>query len=261
MASARFYWKNVTLESGTTVSASSEATGYAATNGKNAKRGLPWRSTVGTGSPTYTMLFSSRTIKAIVLVNWKGIAGGTIKVEYRVGAGAYANFGDAGTGLMPTPSPNRTRLVALVHTAGVTATEIRVTFQQPGSPVSDYAEIGVPFLVDSTGYFEPAAKLSNDRAMQPIDPSVVRASVGGQRQAWKKQKLLTLTGAWVILPRADLDTLLQVWDQNGATDPIVFTQASDTMDQTIYGTLVAKPSHKHVAGNQWSWQATVEESA
>ncbi|MEO8483320.1 MAG: hypothetical protein ABI634_13995 [Acidobacteriota bacterium] len=260
MASARFIWKNVTLEAASTVSASTEATGYPATNAKNSKRGLPWRSATSTANQTFTALFSSRLVTAVALVNWKGHTGGTIKAEYRVGAGAYSNFG-GGTGLFTLTSPNRTRLIVLYSAAGVTATEIRITFTQPGSPVTEYVEIGVPFIADSTGYFEPTAKLSNDRGIQPVDPSLVRAAVGGQRQAWKKQKTIVLTGSWIILPRADLDTLMQVWDQNGATDPIIFTQASDTLDQTIYGTLVARPTHKHVAGNQWAWQATIEEAA
>lgn len=256
---ARLLWKNLATRSGTTVAASSAATGYPATNGQNTKRGLPWRSTTTTGNHDYTATFAATSIQAVGIVNPLAHTGGTVKAEYKNGGGAYANFG-GGTGLFTIPSSLRTRLVILYAAAGVTATDVTFTFTNTGA-VSSYVEIGVPLIVPAANFFEPSAKLSNERGIEPIDPSLRREALGGQRQAWKRQKTLTLSGLWPVLPRADLDTFMQMWDEVGATDPIVFAQAASSIDQTIYGTLMARPQYKHVGGDQWALRLSVEEAA
>jgi hypothetical protein len=140
MASARFVYDNEVTKAGVTIAASSAASGYPAAYLSNRARWKPWRSGTSTGDQTVTVTFpTSKTVKAIAIVNYLAHVGGSIKAEYWTGA-AWANFA-GGTGLFTLPASNRTKVVVLWDTTGVSTTQIRITFTNTGA-VNAYVELG-----------------------------------------------------------------------------------------------------------------------
>jgi hypothetical protein len=236
------------------VSSTSATPGYASTNLYNgSKRNLVWRSDTGTGDQWVEVAFgSSKTVLGMVAVNHLIHAGGSLKGQYWTGA-AWADLST-----FSTPSSNRTRLTHIFPSQATT--KVRFYFVNTAA-VAQAVELGVAFVVDATGYFAPTRRLSNERSTEPMDPSVMAASLGGQRQFWKRQKTVSLPGRFPAMPQSEADTFQQIWDLVGKTDPIVYCRFPTSLDQSVYGYLPENPSITHVAGSQWDVDLTVDEAA
>ncbi len=257
MAKARILHSNVVLEAATTLVASASATGYAVTNLKNPhKRTLVWRSSTTTGDQTVTASFSARTIKAVALVNWLIHAGGSVKVEYRNG-GAYAAFG-GGSGVFTIPDPARTRVTALYDTAGVTATDIRITFTNTAA-VSAYVELGVLVIADSAGYLASTVNVSDPFGHDQVDPSEARAALGGQEWFNERPNYLEFSLGYRWLPAAQKDALIAIYDDHGRRLPVVFAVDPSSPNLTVYGRFAGKLGVDHVTRDQWHVDVPIRE--
>lgn len=258
MARARLLFANVGVEAATTFAASASATGYAVTNLKNHKRWLPWRSSTTTGNQTVTMTFSARTIKAVFLLNWLIHAGGSVKVEYKNGGGGYANFG-GGTGIFTIPSPTITNVTGIYDTAGVTATDIRITFTNTAA-VSAYVELGGLFVVDSNGYHQATVNLTDDLVFDPIDPSEERVAKGGQRYFNEREQFLNMQAVFEWITASQKDELLAIRAAVGKRTPVIFAADPDDMNKTVYGRFAPNFPLRHKNLDQWSVTVPFEEA-
>lgn len=258
MSKLRALFDNLTLGSGVSVAASSTATGYAATNLLNAKRGLPWRSSTTTSNQTVTITFgAAKTLKAIFLINPKAQAGGTILVETKNGGGAYSAFG-GGTGLVALSTTARTRLTGIWHPAGTVATDIRITFSTSGA--SDYAELGVVFAADASGYFDATVNVTDDYRYQPIDLSEVAVSIGGQEQIWRKSHLLTLSTTFAYIGSTQTTALWALHDTVGTSTSLILAVDPDNLDEIAYGRLTTFEP-RHLVRDQWAVDMAFREAA
>lgn len=259
MAKARICWKNVALETATTVVASASASGYAATNLKSNKRSLPWRSSTTTGNQTVTFSFSARTINAVFLLDSLIHAGGSVKIEYKNGGGGYAAL-DGGTGVCTFPSPNRTNLTGLYNTTGVTATDIRVTFTNTAT-VSAYVELGLVFITDSTGYFTATVNLTDALGLDQADPSIERVARGGQKFFLRLDTFIRFNVRFEWIPSTQQDAMLAIRDTVGRREPVIFAVDPSDLNQTVYARLIdAEFGSDHGKVNQWHRTFTVEEA-
>jgi hypothetical protein len=259
VAKARICWANVALESATSVAASASATGYAATNLLNDKRSLPWRSSTTTGDQTVTFSFSARTIHAVFLLNALIHAGGSVKVEYKNGGGGYAAL-DGGTGVCTFPSPNRTNLTGLYKTAGVTATDIRITFTNTGA-VSAYVQLGLAFIADSAGYFTATVNVTDALGLDQIDPSIERVALGGQKFFRQLDSFIRFAVQFQWIPSSQQDSMLAIRDAVGRRQPVIFAVDHDDLNKTVYARLIeADFGSDHGKLDQWHRRFVVEEA-
>lgn len=258
MAKARVLFSNLTLAASTTLAASASATGYAVTNLKNHKRHLPWRSDAATGNQTVTVTFSVADIVAVVLIDPVIHAGGSVKVELKNGGGAYADFG-GGSGVFTIPSPHRTGLVAKWNTAGVTATDARITFTNTGA-VAAAVELGGLWVVTEDGIFVATINLTDNLGLEVVDPSVESVALGGQQEFDSRDPFDRYGVEFVWLPAAQKDELLAITDAIGRHTPAVFALDPDDDNFTILARLQKAGQLRHATRDQWHVSLDLQEA-
>jgi hypothetical protein len=228
MAKTRVLYRNLAWDPTVTVASTGDASGYPATNALSQKRSLPWRSTTTTGNQSITFTFSgSKTVLAIVAGNYKIHTGGTLTAQWANG-GAFTSLGT-----FTIPSSNRTKLVALFVSQA--CTQIRFLFTNTGS-VNEFVELGLPVIVDATGYFQATVNYADGLNLVPTDPSPATTSVGGQEQSRTLPSYLQFTAQFIDVPEAtDFTSWLAIRDYVGCRLPFVLALDPDNPDKIVFG--------------------------
>lgn len=253
MAKARLLSRNVVLEAATTLTASSEATGYAATNLKNNKRGLPWRSSTGTGDQSIEAAFSSRTIRAVGLLNPVPHTGGDIILDVDTGSGYGGGIGSFDL------SAIRTNL-SVYYLNATTVIKVKAIFDNVGA-VNTFAQLGGLFIVDSNGYYEFPVNVSDKLAYAPMDPSEEAVALGGQKFFNERSPFLALRSRCEWVTAAQKDAILAVRDEVGKRTPVIFAVDPDDLDLTIFGRFGAQAfPAEHGTNDRWHLDTSIEEA-
>lgn len=246
---------NYCLESGVVFTPSNpSATGYSEARLANSMRGRQWRGGTGTQSMV-AALAAADTVSSIYLINSVPHVGGTVLAETKSGGGSYSNFG-GGTGLFTYPASNRTKLVALYSTSGVTADHVRITFTDTAA-TGTRPEIGVLYVGH---YLEPTQSVKPGPTIPPFDPSDIAYSAGGQKFSSKRANYQTPTATYSPLSATDRDALMQAFDLVGSNEPVVFTIDPTSVDLTWYGYLSISVGHNANSRDQWAIGVKLEEA-
>lgn len=247
MAKARFCY--VHLVPTATITASSEVANRPASFLKSLARWKKWRSSTSTGDQSVVFDFVvTRTIRAIVLVDWKAHGGGTIKAETWNGSSyvLFANF------TLPTFNP--TRAIAVWNTTGVSTSRVRIYFTNAG-PSNDYVELGAVFAGD---YYQPTYNLIDGFQVEPVDPSEERASVDGQVETQQRTKYHVIRGTFETEPADQFIEFRRVFETIGRHTPFVLAVNPDDPDEIFYAKLQQLPA-KHDFGQYWTLQLAARE--
>ncbi len=245
----RLLWDNETLKSGVTISSSSEATGYQDDYVSNRARWKIWRSATSTSDQWVKYdLGSNKTMKAIFIVNYKYHTGGTIRVQ----AHATDSWGTPTVNeLLTTPSFNPTGVIGAFFSSQ-SLRWVRVFFDQPGTPVNEYVELGLAF---AGSYLEPANSVYKRFPVRRVDPSQVIHAIDGQEEVQTRSKFFEFAGEFRYRSETEKDNFATAFDTIGGGLPFFFVVDTTDPDLQFYGRFIESLNMDHdtlKSGETWS---------
>ena len=225
-----------------TLTASSEATALPVEASQDVDRSYIWRSLTETGTQEIDIdLGSVLAVTAAAVANVKLVGTGVLELYERGDGGSPGSA----TLVDTLSTQDGDRRTAYVHFGSESHRHWQLKWTNPTS-ASDYAELGFAFLGT---YFEPAVNVNPPR-MAESDPSVVRASVDGQRRTAARTRVLSGAWQWTDISAADRDSLAALWTSHGARIPLFATLDTSLDWTTVFHYLTAnlEQPFKPVAG-------------
>jgi hypothetical protein len=222
-----------------TLTASSEATGHAATNLNSSSRFRDWRSSTATSEATMQFDFgSAKQLYGFGAIDATTFAGGGISVEYK------QNSGDPWTVLAPLPFPAFNPTNTAVLWRSVSARYVLYRFTNPAA-VSAYAQLGVAFIAGAL--LKPARSVAPGAAVHRVDPSEHRRSIGGQRSSVVRSKYHVMDFTFHLRSTFERDGLAQLFNTLGTTEPAIWALDPDDW-RVVYGVLATPFEAAHRSG-------------
>lgn len=201
MSRIRFGYQNDLTAVGVVITASTFVTALPPSNAPIPDRTLVWRSTTTTSDQWIAFdLGAAAVVTAACVANPKLHQGGSLKVQ-------YSTDGSNWTDVSALPAADADSKVTFLWVASISARYWRFYFTNT-SAVSDYAEIGYPFIGQ---YFEPTVNVSLGASTRLTTPfgtmSTVLETPGGQRSTTARARRASGTLSWMALGDADLASL------------------------------------------------------
>lgn len=237
MAGIRLLYSNLALTA--TLTASSAATGHAASNLNSSSRFRDWRSATDTVEQTMQFdLGSTKTLFGFGAIDATLFSGGQISVEHKL------NSGDPWTVLGPIPiaSFNPTGTSVLWRT--ISARYVLYRFTNP-SAVSAYAQLGVGFIAGAQ--WVPTRSVAPGATVTRIDPSVPRRAIGGQRTSVVRSKYHVMGFTFHLRTPAERNTFAEIYNSVGTTEPNIWALDPDDW-RVVYGVLSTPLEVAHRVG-------------
>lgn len=241
-------YRNWAWESGVTITASSAATGYPASNLGASEPWKIWRSTVTTGDQWVKFdLGTSRALAACFLRNVLIHTGGSVRFQ----ANATDSWGSPTINTAFTiPSTARTRVLSLLF-ASQSLRWVRILFVNTGA-VSQAVELGVAF---PTSPLTMSVGVGRGVTLARADLSLHLVSIGGQRQVDRRSQQFSLQVDPNALEETERDQMLALFDTVGTFLP--WFLMLDTVDQNLcfYGRIIDGLPVQHLAETADAWSS------
>lgn len=248
MASSRFAYRNWAWESGATITASSEATGYPASNLRSPASWKIWRSTATTGDQWVKIdLGQARALTGCLLRYALLHAGGTVHFQ----ANATDSWGAPTINTAFTvPATSRTRVLALFF-ASQSLRWVRIYFTNT-AVVSQAVELGVVFPTET---LTMPRKVRHGMLMGVTDLSLQVPSLSGQQQTDRRPQRFDLSIDPNDMEATTRDALLDLVQLVGTHTPIFVVVEDDNPNLAVYGRFVGGVGFKHVPHSMDWWTA------
>jgi hypothetical protein len=224
-----FYWQN--WFDSATVTASSEATDYAAANLQNRWATFDWRSTAAdtAGEWIKANLGSAKAVKSIILEHMNLRAGDTVALEGNAtdawGAPSYS------LPITITAAMVAAGRIVITLAAAQTYQWWRLTMADAGNP-DGYLSASRVYLGPC---FEPGLRYGPTPTQVRDSASEVGESSGGQSSAVKRPKRWTYDLPITILGQTDADAYADMDDECGIDTPLwVCFDSTDEPTNTVY---------------------------
>ena len=239
---ARLLYKNFVLDAGVTVTASSAATGYPATNLLSPARFQKWRSASGVGNQNVDFDFlTNRTFNVIALADVKKHTGGSLKSQYWDGSAWVDLF------FIDVLTPNPTGVSAVFFTNQIRS-KVRLLFTNT-TAVNEYVEIGV---VSIAAYYEPVVSILRGWGLTYVAPDDVVRTPGGQRTAERRAPYAVIRGS-MSEPDSERPTLVDVARTVGKHTPVFLAINPDDVQNFMwYGRFDKPPDLSQITVGQWA---------
>lgn len=234
---SRFAYRNWAWESGVTVTASAEATGYPATNLSSSASWKIWRSSVTVGDQWVKFdLGASRAMTGCLLRYASLHVGGSVRFQ----ANATDTWGSPTIDTVFTvPSTVRSRNLSLFF-ATQTQRWVRIYFTNTAA-VSQAVELGIAFPSDPLTLTYP---VRDGVSINIADLTLNLSSIGGQQQADRRAQRITYAVDPNVLDPTTRSALIDVMIAVGTALPFFFILDDSDPNLMNYGRLV----------NGWAFQ-------
>ena len=231
MSTTLLFLYNNLLDSAT-LTASSEATGFPASNLKNPFRTKTWK-TAGATAGTATLEInhgSAKSINAIALTGYPDwlAAPGTLLMEYGDDGITYAEHDDLTWVAPTTPGGNKGTIIAKITAQNHQYNRLSVV-----NAAGDW-NLGRLFVGTC---FEPARTYGYGYEEEVVDPSLISQTIGGQDHADEIERYRIARASGIILTQAQWVLYQAMINAVGTRKELfaAFDYTGDKAERTLYG--------------------------
>lgn len=247
MATKILFLYNNLLDSAT-LTASSAATGFPASNLQNPFRTKVWR-TAGATAGTANLVIDHGSAKAVTCVALTGYswasAPGTFNFEANAtDAWGAPSFTQAITWYAsPSGNGNKTTIIKTFASQSYRYNRLNVVYS-PGAVPTDW-DLGRLFVGT---YFAPTANYIPIWTLDFIDPSITSQTIGGQDHIDEIEKYRSLGFSFLVRTQAQWELFQAMINSVGISKDlfIAFDYDSEPDEMTIYGKFTGLPSGRNV---------------
>lgn len=220
-----------------TLTASSEATGFPASNLKNPFRSKVW-TTAGATAGTANLVINHGSAKAVTCValigyNWTS-APGTLNFEANAtDAWGAPSFSQALTyAANPTANGNPGIIIKIFASQSYQYNRLNVVYSPAATPTN--WSLGRIFVGT---YFEPAKNYRRRHAVSIIDPSIISETIGGQTHIDEIDKYRTMDFTCMALTQTEWESFQAVINVVGVRKDLIvaFNYSNEPDEMTWYG--------------------------
>jgi hypothetical protein len=244
MASIYFLYDNKLDATATSITASSAATGYPASNLQHAFRTKVWR-TAGATAGTANLVIgfgSALATTAVALTGYSWTAApGTLSVQFNTSDswGSPAATETLTWAASPTINGNKATICKIFAARTYAYSRLNVVYS-PGSTPTDW-DLGRRFI---GGYFQPSINYLVDWSENIIDPSVGSRTIGGQDHIDEAEKYREVDFSFYIDTQSQWESFQTMINAVGTSKDlfVAFDYTSEPDEMTMYGKFTRVPN-------------------